>query len=267
MLRTLAFPTLLAFGLLASACGASQNTGVREASFTQSVVPTPTLTGTPVPVCERLALQGVVSSSSVLEDGVVFEIAALDPALRARIRAIAADDVAAIQNLEARFQSVHAVHDDVGSGVFVRFTADESETLDALAETLQRGINRRSAAARRVSILREDGYVDMQMPNGGPLITSKTSEAARETVQKWTNRTPTPVSMEDTQHGVRIVVGTRDADRLDDLRERFLHEVFACEERPETSPSVPADPAPDADAGSTGSLMPLTASDDSLPSH
>lgn len=231
MLRTLAVPTLLAFGLMASACGAPQNQSIRASAFTQSAVPTPQLSGTPIPVCERLALEGVVASSTVLDEGVVFEIGAMSAELQDRLRSVAAAEVAAVVDQEARFQGVHATQDDVGNGIFVRFTANDDQTLDELADTLQRGIDRRPAAARRVTILREATHVDMQLPNGGPLITSKTSEAARDAVQKWTDRAPTPVSVDDSPYGVRILVGTRDSDRLDDFRERFIREVFTCEER------------------------------------
>lgn len=225
---------LLAAALLLGVGAACGGKAAQSADATASVVAsrytvaTPELPGTPLVVCPRFIQEGIVASSYAIENGFAFEVASLDETTAQMLQETAATRIESQRVIEAQLQRVRAEQQDEGQGVFIRFFHDDTDILDILADILQRGIDKRPAAARRVDIRRGDGFVDMQLPPGGPLITSKTNEAARETVQKWTDREPTGLSYEATGNGIKVEVRSSDRERINDLRSDVLEDFLRC---------------------------------------
>lgn len=224
MKRTfLTLSSALLLGALVSACGANNVSSVAQPS-----VAAPALSGTPVPVCERLLNRPFVAASSSVDGGISFEFASFDEALIEQLQFIGAANAEAFVAIEESFRGVKATRHDSDAGYFVRFEHDDEATLDHVHALLFRNVQRRPAAARRVAFRREAGYVDMQFP-GGALIAARTAEAANETVQKWTEREPTQLELENTPHGIRVTFLAEDGERFDTIREDILAKIGECE--------------------------------------
>lgn len=221
---------ILLFASLSAACGAkSKGTDTfTTAAASRAVVASPELPGTPMAVCPRLAEVGLAASSYAVDGGFALELGTFDEAFAEELRTRAAAQIELQRALEVQLETVVAEKRDDGDGIYIRFMHDDELLLDQVADILERGVNKRPAAARRVSFRRDAGYVDMQLPNGGRMITAKTDEAARDTVRKWTNREPTALEFISTDAGFKIEVRSSDSERIDDLRTDAIQEIFLC---------------------------------------
>lgn len=233
MNRIFCLSAALLFSALVAACGTpkAHKTLVAEAQRAQTVVDVPTLEGTPVPVCPTLVDHGLVASSYAIDEGFALVLGTYDEALLTAIRTRVADEQLEQQAIEAQLAEVRAEKHDDGNGIYIRFLHDDESTLDAVEALLREGIEKRPAAARRVDIHRSPGVVDMQLPAGGPLITSRTSSAADDTVARWSPRNPTRVEVEYGEDRVIIHIQSDDQERLGELRQDTLNRIFSCEER------------------------------------
>lgn len=233
MLRFALSSSVLLCCAFSLACGgaskqqAATSAAAAQAS-TMNALPTPELSGTPVPVCPRLAAQGVGASSFAVDGGFAIDLGTFDEELAEQLRSQSEEYVEARSALEQALQHVQASQHDDGQGIYIRFEHPNAELLEQLSHILQAGIDKRPAAARRVTIRQNEGNVEMQLPGGGPLITARTNDAAKDTVQKWTDREPTDLQVEDIEHGVRITIRSSDRERLDDLRHDATEALFTC---------------------------------------
>lgn len=220
---------------LISGCSATQET--TASAQTQALIaqgPTqdaPELPGTAIPVCAELAHKGLAASSYPIDNGFAIELGAYDDDIRTNLQQMVSERVDARQAIEEAFADVKATKHDDGHGIYVRFEHEDAEVLDQLKDVLQQGIDSRPAASRRVTLRRGDQRVEMQLPSGGPLITSKTDSAAKDTVSKWTDRAPTVFTYEENEHGATLRVQSHDQDRLDELRKDIVGAIFSCEAR------------------------------------
>lgn len=222
----------LLLSAFAAACASPEaNDAVTaHAQRAQMAVNAPTLEGTPVPVCPALVERGLVASSYAIDEGFALVLASYNEELLDAIRTRAADEQLEQQAMEAQLAEVRAEKHDEGNGIFIRFLHDDEATLDAVEALLREGVEKRPAAARRVDMRRSSGIVDMQLPSGGPLITSRTSSAADDAVARWNPRTPTRVEIEYGEDTIVIQIQTDDQERLGELRQKTLNRMFSCEE-------------------------------------
>lgn len=218
---------------LLMACGAHQRTEANAqhhaAVATTPAKPAPALSGTKLAVCPELAQQGVAAAGRSIEHGFSIEFGVYDEQLREKLQNLSFEEVDLRNTQEDAFRHVKATQHDDGDGIYIRFEHESDAILTELKNILQSGIDRRPAAARRVHLRQEDGKVEMQLPAGGPLITSKTDSAAKETIQKWTDRSPTRFAFELTEYGAYVTIQHEDDERIEELRENILNELFACE--------------------------------------
>lgn len=215
------------------ACGSQQSTDANAqqlaALATTPATPAPALTGTKLAVCPELAQQGVAVAGRSIDQGFSIEFGVYDEQLREQLQNLSFEEVDLRNTLEDAFQYVKATKHDDGSGIYIRFEHESDAILTELKDILQNGIDKRPAAARRVQLRQEDGKVEMQLPAGGPLITSKTDSAAEETLEKWTDRTPTRFAFELTEYGAYVTIQHEDDERIEELREDILNQIFACQ--------------------------------------
>lgn len=220
-------PSALLFAAFASACGAKQTT----TSVAQPSVAAPYLEGSPLEVCERLRNLPLVAAARPVDGGMAFEFASYDQEMIERLQFIADANIEGFVAQEEAFRGVNATRHESPEGYFVRFTHSDEATLDRLHSLLFRNVQRRPAAARRVTFRREAGLVDMQLP-GGALVAARTSEAANEAVQKWTEREPTQLQVENTEYGIRVTFLSDDAERFETIREDIAAKIGQCEALP-----------------------------------
>lgn len=189
----------------------------------------PDLEGTSIPVCPELAYQGLAASTYDIDNGFVIELGIYDEDRRAELQENMAESAEQRQQIEYAFEDVVATKHDDGQGIYIRFEHPEDGVRALLADILQKGIDSRPAAAKRVSIRQLDDRVEMQLPSGGPFITSRTSAAADDTVEKWTDRTPTEISYTATAYGGAVHFQSDDDERIDELRNDMVASVLACD--------------------------------------
>lgn len=235
MITSFLSAALVFSALSTSACGSGHesNTGHHARSMTAKSAgqddKTPHLDGDALEVCGDLKEDGVVASKESIHGGMVVHLAAADHDVQTTLQDLAEKSIDERQDLEDAFKQVKASQHNDGSGVYIRFEHDDSEVLSAVKDIVQHGVNQNAQAKKRVKIKDDDGSIIMQLPDGGRLVQSKTESAAKDTVDKWTDRTPTDLSYETTDQGARIEIKSEDDDRFDEIQENVFAPLLGCD--------------------------------------
>jgi len=229
-LRILFAISCVALAMTLGACGSKQDAKSSSQSHasTSKSEDTPDLKGDELKVCNEYKDKGVIATKQSISGGAAFEFAASDESLQNKLRDKAEKAVDERQKLEDAFKDVKASKHDGSDGIYVQFEHEKDDVLDAVKDVIQHGVNQNPQARKRVDVKKNDDHVIMQLPSGGALVSSKTDSAAKDTVDKWTDRKPAKLSFEKTDEGGRIEVKT-DKNRVDEIQKNVIEPLFDCD--------------------------------------